>query len=73
MKLSVYEPNKHITVQLKLEENENGVKLTAVDSQGGWERNLLLLSNDGTIHLFSGIGDKYGFELDENGYIKIRY
>ena len=71
MKLSIYESPKDDDVQLKLEKMEEGVKIIVVNSKGWWKKNLLAISNDGMIHLYSGIGDEYGFQLDREGRIKI--
>lgn len=72
MKCIVYSKEVEEVVRLKLIKTKNRVKLIAVNTDGVEVPNGSILSIcDEGIHLYSGVSDKLGINMDTTGFVKV--
>ncbi len=76
MNFEIYEENKPEEkgpVRLRLQRRTGGVAVVVVDKKGEVEKNgtLLQLTDNGKISRITGVDEDYGFQLDEQGRIKL--
>lgn len=71
MKVRAFENVDSVTALLMLENNNDGVSVNIVDSDGDVMDTLLFISDRGVIESCSGYADDYGFQTDDDGYVVI--
>jgi len=69
----VYGKNSENVIYLELVEDDGGVKLLAVDENGDEIWIILIINDDGTLYLCSGINEdnEEGIQVDKDGRILI--
>ncbi len=68
MKIEIWEEDQKEAEQplrLRLVLNSGGVELRAVDKNGNWITSLLTIDVGGVLHLYEGVDEDLGLQLDK--------